>query len=184
MNSFLGCISIWGGVPPYGSSVHPVNTSPITAQTPPTCLIHGTADTVVPYAISVTLASNLTAASVYNELHPLAGQDHYPVMANNLYDTSLVRTIINDMIGFARLTTGHLKPAIPVRLGDYLKAVNGEVIFDITGQTNATVAIEQSNDQMNTWQAIATNQLVTGMAWVTNPISAASQFYRARIISP
>jgi acetyl esterase/lipase len=94
-NSFLGCISLWGGVPPYGTDVHPVNTASITSQTPPTCLIHGTADTVVPYAISVNLSSNLTAAGVYNELHPLAGYDHYPVMANNVYNTNLVGAIIN-----------------------------------------------------------------------------------------
>jgi acetyl esterase/lipase len=101
VSSFLGCIALWGGVPPYGSNVHPVSTCPITAQTPPTCLIHGTADTVAPYAISMNLSSNLTAAGVYNELHPLAGYNHYPVMANGVYDTNMVSTIINTMIPFA-----------------------------------------------------------------------------------
>ena len=185
VNSFLGCISLWGGVPPYGSDVHPVNTVPITSQTPPTCMIHGTADTVVPYAVSVVLASNLTAAAVYNELHPLAGYNHYPVMANGVYDTNLVSTIINYMIAFAKLTTGNLAPAVPVRLGDHsMQAANGRFNFDITGPTNVTVVVEQSTNQMNTWQAVATNQLLTGAAGITNDISAASQFYRARIISP
>ena len=118
VNSFLGCISLWGGVPPYGTDVHPVNTCPVTSQTPPTCMIHGTADIVVPYAISLTLASNLTAAAVYNELHPLAGYNHYPVMANNKYDTNLVSTIINHMIAFANHATGNLQPAVRVRLDD------------------------------------------------------------------
>jgi acetyl esterase/lipase len=114
VNSFLGCISLWGGLPPYGNDVHPVNACPISSQTPPTCAIHGTADTVVPYAISVNLSSNLTTSAVYNELHPLAGYNHYPVMADNVYDTNLVGTIISYMIAFANLTTGRLQPAAPV----------------------------------------------------------------------
>jgi acetyl esterase/lipase len=185
VNSFLGCISLWGGVPPYGTDVHPVNTCPITSQTPPTCMIHGTADTVVPYAVSVTLSSNLSAAAVYNELHPLAGYNHYPVMANNIYDTNLVSTIINYMIAFADLTTGNLQQTVPVRLGDYYsQVVNGLFSFDITGPTNVTIAVERSSDLMSTWQAIATNQLITGASSFTNAILDASQFYRARIIPP
>jgi acetyl esterase/lipase len=185
VSSFLGCIALWGGVPPYGSGVHPVNLCAITAQTPPTCLIHGTADTIVPYAISVNLSSNLTAAGVGNELHPLAGYNHYPVMANGVYNTNLVGTIINTMMAFAKLTTGNSAPAGRVRLGDHtMQAANDQFSFDITGPTNLTVAVEQSTNQMNTWQAIATNQLLTGAAWVTDTVSAASQFYRARIVSP
>jgi acetyl esterase/lipase len=185
VNSFLGCISLWGGVPPYGSDVHPVNLYPITAQTPPTCLIQGTADSVVPYADSVNLSSNLTAAGVYNELHPLAGYDHYPVMANGVYNTNLVGTIINYMIPFANLTTGNLPLAGPIRLGDHtLQAADGQFCFDITGPTNVTVAVECSTNQMSSWQAIATNQLLTGAALFTNAVSSANQFYRARIISP
>lgn len=185
VNSFLGCISLWGGVPPYGTDVHPVNTCPITSQTPPTCIIHGTADTVVPYAVSENLSSNLTAAAVYNELHPLAGYNHYPVMANGVYNTNLVRTIINYMIPFARRMTGKLQSATPVRLGDQrLQAANGRFSFDITGPTNVTVVVEQSTNQMKTWQAVETNQLLMGPAWVTNPVSATSQFYRGRTVAP
>ena len=183
VNSFLGCISLWGGVPPYGTNVHPVTANPITLQTPPTCIIHGTADTIVPYADSVILSSNLTAAAVYNELHPLAGYDHYPVMVNGVYQTNLVGTIINYMMAFARLTTGNLP--VPVRLGDpTLQVATGQFSFDITGPTNVTIAIEQSSNQMDTWQAIGTNQLSTGMAWFTNTVPAATRFYRARIVSP
>lgn len=185
VNSFLGCISLWGGVPPYGTDVHPANTCPITPQTPPTCIIHGTADTVVPYAISENLSSNLTAAAVYNELHPLVGYNHYPVMTNGVYNTNLVRIIINYMIPFARLTTGNLQSAIPVRLGDQrLQFANGQFSFDISGPTNAAVVVEQSTDQMKSWRPVATNQLLTGSAWFTNTASTVNQFYRARIESP
>ena len=183
-NSFLGCISLWGGVPPYGTSIHPVNGAPITSQTPPTCMIHGTADTVVPYADSENLSSNLTAAAVYNELHPLPGYNHYPVMANNVYDTNLVATIINYMIAFAKKTTGHSQAVAPVRLGGHsLRAANGEFNFDITGPTNATVVIEQSTNLTGAWQTIATNQLPAGAAEFTNAASDRNQFYRARTIS-
>jgi uncharacterized protein (DUF111 family) len=88
------------------------------------------------------------------------------------------------MLAFAKLTavtTG----ALPVRLGDHsLQLANGQFSFDITGPVNATVAIELSTNQMNTWQAIATNQLPAGAAWLTNAASEANQFYRARIIPP
>jgi acetyl esterase/lipase len=185
VTSFLGCISLWGGVPPYGTTVHPVNLVPVTAQTPPTCMIHGTADTIVPYATSAMLSSNLTAAAVYNELHPLAGYNHYPVTANNIYDTNLVTTIINYMIAFADRTVGKPQPAVPLRLGTHrLQVTGGEFSFDITGPSNATVAIEQSTNQLNNWQVIATNQLSTGVVLSTNDATAASQLYRARIISP
>ena len=187
VDSFLGCISLWGGVPPYGSNVHPVNLCPITALTPPTCLIHGTADTVVPYASSVNLSSNLTAARVYNELHPLVGYDHYPVMANGVYNKNLVSTLINYMIAFADLATSNLSSTVPirVRLGDHtLQSANGQFNFDITGPTNVTFAIERSTNLMSNWQVITTNQLLTGTAQLTNLISATNEFYRARIVSP
>ncbi len=184
-NPFLGCIALWGGLPPYGTEVHPVNLFPITAQTPPTCQIHGTADTIVPYADSVNLSSNLTTAGVYNELHPLAGYNHYPVMANGVYQTNLVDTIINTMLAFAKRATGNVPPAEPVRLGDHgLQVANGRFYFDITGPNNVTVAVECSTNQMSSWQAIGTNALLTGTIWFTNDVTSMSQFYRARIVSP
>jgi len=184
-DSFFGCIALWGGVPPYGTDVHPVNDCPVTTQTPPTCLIHGTADTVVPYATSVNLSSNLTAAAIYCELHPLAGDNHYPVMANNIYDANLVGAIINQMLAFARLATNNSHLGAPIRLGDHqLQAGAGRFSFDITGPTNVTVALEQSTDQMNSWQAVTTNQLLAETTLVTNPATATNQFFRARIVSP
>jgi acetyl esterase/lipase len=183
--SFLGCISLWGGVPPYGSEVHPVNTSPITPQTPPTCLVHGTADTIVPYAISTNLAAQLAAAGIHQELHPLIGREHYPVMAGGIYDTNLVAEIINHMIAFAQMTASTQPTAPLIRLGGQtLHVANDQFIFDITGPTNLTVVVERSQNLKNLWQPLATNQLLEGATWFTNAVSGASQFYRARMISP
>jgi acetyl esterase/lipase len=189
LNSFLGCLSLWGGVPPYGTNVQPVNMCPITSQTPPTCMVHGTADTIVPYAVSVMLASNLTAAGVYNELHPLAGDNHYPVMVNNVYQTNLVAAIIQYMIAFANLETGNGPPAGPVaggvRLGGLgMQLAPSQFSFDIAGPTNVVIAMERSTNLMSTWEPIATNPLPTGAAWFTDTVSAASQFYRARMVPP
>lgn len=183
--SFSGCISLWGGVPPYGSTVHPVNVCSVTSKTPPTCLIHGSTDSVVPYAISQNLSSNLTAAGIYNELHPLEGYNHYPVMVSGVYDTNLVHAIINYMIPFAKLVVGDSLSGSSVRLGDLgLQVSEGRFYFDISGPSNITVGVEQSTNQMETWQTISTNQLLMGTVWFTNDTSSANQFYRARIISP
>ncbi len=184
LRSFLACISLWGGVPPYGTVVHPVNLSAVTSETPPTCFIHGTADTIVPYAISVDLSSNLTAAGVYNELHPLPGDNHYPVMVNGIYQTNLVSLIIRTMVTFANLEVGGKATAAPVHLGGkYLHAANGHFIFDLNGPTNFTVAVEQSNDHMNSWQPVETDQLLNGAVLVTNTATNITQVFRARVIS-
>ena len=78
---FAGCIDLWGGLPPYGAGnqKQPVNSCPVTAKTPPTCLIHGTKDLTVPYSTSTELAGQLTIAGIYNELHTLEGAGHYPI---------------------------------------------------------------------------------------------------------
>jgi acetyl esterase/lipase len=79
---FAGCIDMWGGLPPYGiqaSKSHSINIFPIKLQTPPTCIIHGTDDDVVPYYISQDLSDSLTKVGIYNELHPLHGAKHYPI---------------------------------------------------------------------------------------------------------
>jgi acetyl esterase/lipase len=79
---FLACIDMWGGLPPYGmSGAHgnPVYRCEVGKKTPPTCLIHGTDDDVVPYSVSEDLAATLVKKGIYNELHPLPGCQHYPV---------------------------------------------------------------------------------------------------------
>jgi acetyl esterase/lipase len=83
---FSACIDMWGGLPPYGTkktSMNPVNACRIRKNTPPTCIIHGTADDVIPYKTSKNLFDSLTASGIYNELHQLEGAGHYPVQYAN-----------------------------------------------------------------------------------------------------
>jgi acetyl esterase/lipase len=83
---FLACIDMWGGLPPYSTKnaiKNPVNTCEIGKDTPPTCIIHGTADDVIPYNTSKKLSDSLTGAGVYNELHQLPGAGHYPIQLTN-----------------------------------------------------------------------------------------------------
>lgn len=181
--SFLGCISLWGGLPPYNGTVHAVNTCPINDQTPPTCLIHGTADPGVPYAISENLSSNLTAASIYNELHALEGYSHYPVMVNGVYNSNLVGSIIQYMIRFAEQTTDDLKTERSIKIDNLL--VSDDLFrFEISSSTTMTVEIAQTTNLMSPWQIIATNQLFGESVPFTNSASAERQFYRVRIIDP
>ena len=93
---FAGCIDLWGGLPGRQSWDTPVFSAPFTRHIPPTCMIHGTNDQVVPYATSRQLANALTAEGIYNELHPLINADHYPVQ--------LAEQFIPVMISFADKT--------------------------------------------------------------------------------
>lgn len=93
---FAGCIDLWGGLAPFGiqnTKSQPVNKCPVILSTPPTCIIHGTEDDVVPYYISQELSDSLTAAGIYNELHPLPAVSHYPIQLSD--------QIIPIMIDFA-----------------------------------------------------------------------------------
>lgn len=83
---FIACIDLWGGmcdpkdpeflhVPPWDQPIYPSDIQP---GTPPTCIIHGTSDTVVPYSTSEALSHKLAKAKIYHELHPLKGANHYP----------------------------------------------------------------------------------------------------------
>ena len=85
LHSFAGCMDMWGGLPPYGDSnnTQPVNTFPITVETPPTCIIHGTEDRIVQYAVSRNLRDSLARAGIYNEFHSLEGAGHYPEELEN-----------------------------------------------------------------------------------------------------
>jgi acetyl esterase/lipase len=94
---FAGCIDLWGGLPGSRGWDAPIYSAPFTKHTPPTCIIHGTSDQVIPYSTSTHLASELTAKGIYNELHPLQNADHYPVQ--------LAAQFIPVMISFADKTT-------------------------------------------------------------------------------
>jgi acetyl esterase/lipase len=80
-----GCINLWGGmapinpvrahVPPWDQ---PITAYPLPAEVPPTCIIHGTEDRVVPLQTSEELANELARAGVPHELHLLRDAPHYP----------------------------------------------------------------------------------------------------------
>jgi acetyl esterase/lipase len=93
---FAGCIDLWGGLPGERGWDAPVFSAPFTKHIPPTCIIHGTGDQVIPYSISRQLANELTDKGIYNELHPLENADHYPVQ--------LAEKFIPVMISFADKT--------------------------------------------------------------------------------
>lgn len=88
---YAGCVDMWGGLRPYGTQNPPsVNRCPVNSQTPPTCIIHGTGDTVVPLSVSEDLSAALASAGVYHELHLLEGEQHYPVKnADKLFEIIL-----------------------------------------------------------------------------------------------
>ena len=79
-----GCINLWGGLSPvrpaythnpgWDEAVFPL---PLGPKVPPTCIIHGTADNVVPISTSQKLSEELNWVRVYNELHILEGAKHY-----------------------------------------------------------------------------------------------------------
>jgi dipeptidyl aminopeptidase/acylaminoacyl peptidase len=48
----------------------------VTADYPPTFLIHGTEDTDVPFDESKMMAEALEAAGVEHEMHPIEGAEH------------------------------------------------------------------------------------------------------------
>jgi acetyl esterase/lipase len=48
----------------------------VDAAYPPTCLLHGTADTDVPFEQSTMMATALSAAAVEHELHAIDGAEH------------------------------------------------------------------------------------------------------------
>ena len=79
---YVGCINLWGGLPPYGEKTmnnHIVNRFPIKTDLPPVCIVHGTIDDIVPYVTSQNLSDSLSVMRCYNELHTLQGASHYPV---------------------------------------------------------------------------------------------------------
>ena len=74
------CLNLWGGMYSRtgGKWNAPVYPDPIPASAPPTLIVHGDVDQVVPYQTSVDLAAQLLAAGVPHELLTLAGSKHYP----------------------------------------------------------------------------------------------------------
>ncbi|WP_372932077.1 alpha/beta hydrolase fold domain-containing protein [Mariniphaga sediminis] len=82
---FAGCINLWGGLTSIKSNYkheygwdQPVYPLPVSKETPPTCIIHGTKDAIVPVKISKSFSEELTSIGIYNEIHILEGAPHYP----------------------------------------------------------------------------------------------------------
>ena len=79
------CLDLWGGmlgtVYQNGTTYlwgGPIYTPNIDSTTPPTLIVHGTADATVPYTDSQALYNRLNAADVKCELFTLNGAPHYP----------------------------------------------------------------------------------------------------------
>lgn len=89
---FLACIDLWGGLPGKIKWEAPIYHGNIHSATP-TCIIHGTADSIIPLETSTQLKKALDEAGIYNELHLLEGVDHYPVQ--------LASSIIQTMLAFS-----------------------------------------------------------------------------------
>lgn len=84
-NQFIGCIDLWGGLPGGKGWEGPIFNQNINKCVPPTCIIHGTNDSVVPFKTSQDLADHLASAGIYYELHPLEGADHFPENLSDKY---------------------------------------------------------------------------------------------------
>lgn len=79
-----GCIDLWGGLSfnRLNNNINhwgePINYYPIAIDVPPTCIIHGDKDEVIPFYTSEHLKEKLDELNIYNELHVLKDALHYP----------------------------------------------------------------------------------------------------------
>lgn len=78
----VGCVDLWGGMrsesasTPWGGEVY---SGPIDPSRAPVFLIlHGTADSIAGYEVSLSLKEKLDRQAVPNVLLPLEGAEHYP----------------------------------------------------------------------------------------------------------
>jgi acetyl esterase/lipase len=65
----------------WGSPQAALRVAPIGPQFPPTIVVHGTADELVPFAQSESLAAELAASGVTHELRAIQGAPHTPTAA-------------------------------------------------------------------------------------------------------
>lgn len=98
---FCGCIDLWGGLcfnrldKNANQWGEPVNYYPIDQNVPPTCIIQGDDDEVIPFSTSRCLKEKLDSLNIYNELHVLEGALHYPEV--------LAEQFISQMLKFSDL---------------------------------------------------------------------------------
>jgi acetyl esterase/lipase len=72
-SGIIGLVDLWGSPEP------DYMFSTIDRQDPPTIIIHGTADKLVPYGNSVQLQKELDSAKIKNQLVAIEGGEHTPV---------------------------------------------------------------------------------------------------------
>ena len=82
--NFIGCIDLWGGLPDYGLPGTENWDEPIDkylnlkGKLMPVCIVHGTADSVIPYQTSLNFEKNLLRHDIRCEFHLLRDAGHYP----------------------------------------------------------------------------------------------------------
>lgn len=77
--NFIGCIDLWGGLPGSGGWNEPIDKYlNVKGKQTSVCIVHGTADSVIPFQTSVNFAEKLKANGNVTELHLLKDADHYP----------------------------------------------------------------------------------------------------------
>lgn len=78
----VGCVDLWGGMrsesasTPWGGEVYSGAIDP--SRAPVFLLLHGTADSIAGYDVSLCLKEKLDRQAVPNVLLPLEGAEHYP----------------------------------------------------------------------------------------------------------
>jgi len=76
---FMGCIDLWGGLPGKNGWDYPIYSDRLFHKTPPTCIVQGTDDRIVPVKTSMQLQEKLVASGIRHQLLLLKKADHYPV---------------------------------------------------------------------------------------------------------
>ena len=76
---FMGCIDLWGGLPSKRGWLAPIFTGSLSDTTPPTCILHGKRDRIVPVRTSLKLQKKLDTEGIPHEMHLLDKAQHYPV---------------------------------------------------------------------------------------------------------
>jgi acetyl esterase/lipase len=149
------------------------NASPVfhaTQDDAPTLLLHGNADTVVPFQNSGLMHRALTDAGVTVRRIDLSGGGHFPPYPPHAPDPFLETVKWFDE---------HLLPhASALTLGAVRVGQNG-MELSIQGPPGLRVEIERSSD-LDHWQSWTSGVLGTGALELSDPEINTQQFYRAR----
>lgn len=154
------CLDLWGGGYVAGTFNAPIYPHPIAAATPPTLMIHGDADRIVPYQTSVDLQAQLEAAEIYHEFYTMEEAGHYPwqrseefiaVMVDFVYRRVFLAssaTAVIESVDTARLPTSYaLEQNFPnpfnsgtvIRFALPSRAATKLAVYNLAGQQVATL---------------------------------------------